>query len=106
MTYAKTVSIIGLLSMTAVLLYGFIFGNFFTDGSLILSNPWGIVSMVDLYVGFFLFTIFIFHKTKNPLERVLWFIAMMVFGFFTGALFVLYHLIKSKGDMTKFFSGV
>ena len=38
MTYAKTVSIIGLFSMTAVLLYGFIFGNFFTDGSLILKD--------------------------------------------------------------------
>ena len=69
MTYAKTVSIIGLLSMTAVLLYGFIFGNFLQMAASILSNPWGIVSMVDLYVGFFLFTIFIFHKTKKTIRK-------------------------------------
>jgi hypothetical protein len=42
--------------MTAVLVYGFTVGDFSADGAIILSNPWGIVSMVDLYVGFILFS--------------------------------------------------
>lgn len=103
MKYAKAVSFIGLVSMVSVLSYGFIFGNFFEDGSILLKNPWGLVSMVDLYVGFFLFMIFIFHKTNSNLERTIWFILMMVFGFLTAAIFILIHIAKSKGSMTTFF---
>lgn len=97
------VSALGLLSMVLVLGYGFIYGDFFKDGGVILSNPWGIVSLVDLYVGFFLFVLFIFHKRKHWLERLFWFVMMMVFGFFTGALFVLIEAIKSKGSKEAFF---
>ncbi len=56
MTAAKTISWIGVLVMTAALIYGFTLGTFSTDGAEILANPWGIVSMDDLYVGFILFS--------------------------------------------------
>ena len=52
MKVAKTISLLGLLAMTAALISGFTIGNFREDGATLLSNPWGIVSIVDLYVGF------------------------------------------------------
>ena len=51
--------------MTAALLNGFINGSFFEDGGLLLNNPWGIVSMVDLYVGFIIFAMWIFFREEN-----------------------------------------
>lgn len=105
MRVAMLVSIIGVLAMTLVLGYGFIIGDFFDDGALIMSNPWGIVSLVDLYVGFSLFSVWIVYREKSIVSGSIWVILMMVLGFFTGALYVLIALLQSKGDMNKFFYG-
>lgn len=105
MKSAKIISFIGLMAMTGVLFYGFTQGDFFADGGKLLANPWGIVSMVDLYVGFVLFSLWIVFREKSRVHAVIWVILMMVFGFFTGALYVLIQLIRANGDMKQFFYG-
>lgn len=105
MKVAKYISMVGILAMSVVLLYGFIVGDFFNDGGKILSNPWGIVSLVDLYVGFSLFSIWIFVREENKLTRLCWIVGMMVLGFFTGSLYVLYAIVQSKGDKEVLFFG-
>ena len=105
MKIAKIFAWLGLLAMTAVLLNGFINGDFGQDGGELLSNPWGIVSIVDLYVGFVLFSLWIAFREKNGFLAAFWIILMMVLGFFTGALYVLIALYRSKGDWAAFFLG-
>ncbi len=105
MNTAKVIAVLGLLAMTAVLVYGFTVGDFGKDGSEILQNPWGIVSMVDLYVGFTLFSAWIVYREENLLMAVVWVVLMMVLGFFTGSLYALIALISSKGDWRKFWMG-
>ena len=41
--------------MGGALAYGFIVGDFWKDGGKLIENPWGIVSLFDVYVGFFFF---------------------------------------------------
>ena len=43
------------LIMGAALAYGFVVGDFWKDGGELMDNPWGIVSLFDVYVGFFFF---------------------------------------------------
>lgn len=105
MKISKLLALTGVLAMTGVLIYGFSKGDFFVDGAEILANPWGIVSMVDLYVGFTLFSMWIAFREKSILVASVWIVLMMVLGFFTGALYVLLQLISCKGDMQKFFMG-
>jgi hypothetical protein len=105
MKIAKIIAIAGLLAMTAVLANGFINGNFSQDGAELLANPWGVVSFVDLYVGFALFSIWIAFREKNLLAAILWIVMMMVLGFFTGSLYLLLALIRAKGDWLSFFLG-
>ncbi len=105
MRIAKLLALIGVMAMTGVLIFGFTKGDFFIDGGDILANPWGIVSMVDLYVGFTLFSMWIAFREKNIVVAGVWIVLMMVLGFFTGALYVLIQLITCKGDMQKFFMG-
>ncbi len=105
MKIAKILSLAGVLAMTYALYLGFSQGNFFEDGSLILANPWGIVSLIDLYVGFTLFSMWIVFREKNLIIMILWVAAMMILGFFAGALYVFIHLYTSKGDWHKFFFG-
>ncbi len=94
MKAAKLIAIIGIIAMTAVLVNGFVNGNFSQDGAELLANPWGIVSFVDLYVGFALFSIWIAFREKNLLLAIVWIVLMMVLGFFTGS-FISAHCIDS-----------
>jgi hypothetical protein len=105
MKTAKIFSLLGILAMTAVLIYGFTIGDFFGEGSQLLSMPWGIVSLVDLYTGFTLFSLWIIYREDNLVVAIFWTIAMMVLGFFAGALYSFIALQKSNGDWTKFWMG-
>jgi hypothetical protein len=99
MKIVKLLSIIGILSMTIVLLNGFINGSFINDGKALLENPWGIVSMVDLYVGFILFSIWIIYRESTVTRKIIWVILMMVLGFFTASVYVFYVCHTSNNDM-------
>ena len=105
MKIAKFLSVLGVLAMSAVLIYGFTIGDFASDGVEIIANPWGIVSLVDLYVGFTLFSLWIVYREKNPLRATIWVVLMMVLGFFTGALYTLIALQTSGGDWQRFWHG-
>lgn len=105
MKIAKIISFLGVIAMTIALLNGFINGSFFEDGSVILNNSWGIVSLVDLYVGFILFAMWIAFREDSILKAVLWIVSLMVLGFFIGALYVFVALYTSKGNWVVFFFG-
>jgi len=105
MKIAKIIAALGMLAMTGVLLYGFTAGDFGKDGAELLQNPWGIVSMVDLYTGFILFSAWIVYREGSVVRSVIWVVLMMVLGFFTGSLYVLLALIASQGDWKVFWMG-
>ena len=105
MKIAKWIAWLGLVAMTAVLVKGFVNGNFSRDGAELLANPWGIVSFIDLYVGFALFSIWIAYREESVLAKIIWILLMMVLGFFTGSLYVLIALYQSKGRWLTFFLG-
>ncbi len=105
MKTAKTISFLGILAMTAVLIYGFTIGDFAGEGSQLLSMSWGIVSLVDLYTGFILFSLWIFYREEKLYIAILWTVAMMTLGFFAGALYAFIHLQKSNSDWMQFWLG-
>lgn len=105
MRTAKVIAWLGVVAMTLALFQGFSQGDFLKDGGMILKNPWGIVSMVDLYVGFILFSMWIYFREGNPVAAVVWIAAMMIFGFFAGSLYTAINLGRSKGDWHRFFLG-
>ena len=72
--------------------------------SIIPSLPWGVVSLVDLYSGFILVVIWIFYKEKT-ISALVWIFFLMTLGNLTTAIYVIYSLNKSKGNITKFFMG-
>jgi hypothetical protein len=106
MRISKLIAILGLLAMSAALVYGFTVGDFFADGALIVANPWGIVSLVDLYTGFALFGAWIYYREANKLIALVWIVILMVLGFWLASLYVLIQLYKSNGNYSKFFLGV
>jgi hypothetical protein len=95
MRIVQVLSFLGFLAMLAALVYGFTVGDFFEDGSVIVNNPWGVVSLVDLYVGFTLFSIWVYVRETNKMIAIGWIVSIMVLGFFSGALYVFLKSISS-----------
>jgi hypothetical protein len=77
MKIAKLIALVGLLAMTGILIYGFTIGDFSAEGTRLLAMPWGIVSLVDLYVGFALFSGWIVFREKAMLPSIIWVILMI-----------------------------
>jgi len=105
MKTVKIISILGVIAMTAALLNGFINGDFLTDGGTLLKNPWGIVSMVDLYTGFILFAVWIAYREKSILRSIIWIFFLMTLGFFTGSVYMLIAAFTSQNDWKQFWMG-
>jgi hypothetical protein len=105
MRIAKLIALLGLLAMTAVLINGFVAGDFAEEGSRLLSMPWGIVSLVDLYVGFVLFSGWIVYRERSLARSVVWVTLIMVLGFWAASLYVLLALQASSGNWQRFWLG-
>ncbi len=101
----KILALIGVIAMSVALFNGFYNGSFSEDGGALMQNPWGIVSLVDLYVGFVLFSIWIVYRETSRSQIIVWVVLMMILGFFTASVYVLYALHQSKDDVLTFIHG-
>ncbi len=105
MTFAKIIALIGLLAMGFALLYGFSAGTLSQDGSALVKMPWGIVSLVDVYTGFVLFSGWILYRERNLWRALVLVVLVMVLGNFITSAYTLWALLKSRGDWKKFWLG-
>lgn len=105
MRIMKGLALLGAAAMAGVLIYGFTVGDFGREGRELLSMPWGIVSLVDLYVGFTLFSGWIVYRERSVARSVLWVVLMMVLGFFTASIYTFVALQTSGGDWKRFWMG-
>jgi hypothetical protein len=105
MKAAKAIALLGALAMGGILIYGFTVGDFSGEGSELLRMPWGQVSLVDVYVGFMLFSGWVVYREKSALRSILWIVAIIVLGNFTASLYALIALYRSGGDWKRFWLG-
>jgi hypothetical protein len=94
-----------MLAMGTALVYGFTQGSLSDDGRVLLSIPWGVVSLIDVYVGFTLFCGWVFFRERSPLVAAVWTVLIMVLGFFTASLYALLALYSSQGGWSLFWMG-
>ena len=93
------------LVMGAALVYGFTVGDFWKDGGELVDNPWGIVSLFDVYVGFFFFIGWIVYRESCPGIMLFWSVAILLGGNVVSGLYAVITLLRSKGDPKVFFLG-
>lgn len=105
MNVAKIVSVLGILVMAGVIGYAFLVGDFAAEGAQLMSMPWGIVSLVDLYTGFTLFSGWVIFREKSLVAKIGWIVAIMTLGAFAMSLYALLALQASRGDWKKFWMG-
>ena len=105
----KRFALLYLIVLTVVmglaLVYGFIVGDFWKDGGELMDNPWGIVSLFDVYVGFFFFIGWIAYRESCPGIILAWAVAICLGGNVVAGIYAIIALLKSKGDAAIFFMG-
>jgi hypothetical protein len=69
-----------------------IHGTIFDQGGVILSLPWGLMTMADLYVGFVLFAIIMFIAEKSWISGLMWSLPLLVLGNVWAALWLVIRL--------------
>lgn len=85
----RAVGLVGVAAMVAALAYGFVAGDFGAEGRELVSLPWGVVSLVDIYTGVFLFGSWIAWREASIVRAGPWLVALVVLGNFAAALYLL-----------------
>ena len=105
MTILKIILTIGVFLMTAAIAYGFIAGEHFVELNTLLRYPWFHVSMIDLYVGFLLFSGWVIYREEKLGVALTWVFFMLTLGNFTACLYALIAATKARGDWHQFWLG-
>jgi hypothetical protein len=79
MALVRSVLLIFALAFAALIVWAIQTGDFWVEGSWLTSNPWGIVSLSDLYLGF-LATAVIMYLLERPGARWFWIVPLPFLG--------------------------
>ena len=102
MTITKLISYVISVSMIGVIIWAQNQVSLFD--SPIPDLPWGIVSLVDLYGGFILICVWIIYKESFP-TAIIWSFFVLILGNLATAIYVIYSINKSRGNIVHFFMG-
>ena len=105
MKVAKICAVTGTLLMFFTLIFGFIVGDFFKEGSMLFMMAWGKVSLIDVYIGFFLFSGWVLYREEKLITSLLWIISIMILGNFITCLYATMALYKSGENFKRFWLG-
>jgi hypothetical protein len=97
---------LGFIVMAIGIAYALIQGNFFDELEIMRSLPWFHLSMLDLYIGFFLFSGWILYRERTLVQAVVWIILLLSLGNLIACLYAVFALVRSRGNWQRFWMGV
>lgn len=68
------------LGLTSLILWAIAVGDFGAAGAFFFQDPWGIVALADLYIGFFLASLVIFLVEPRKWVALVWIIPIYPLG--------------------------
>lgn len=105
MSPMKILLALGGFTMAIVIAYGFIVGNFFQEARLLFPAPWFQVTLIDLYMGFFLFSGWILFRERSRKTAVIWIVLLLTLGNLASCAYALLAAAKSRGNWHEFWLG-
>ncbi len=98
----KIIAYCGFFIMTSFIFYAMVYGDFLIEGSILTSMPWGIVSLVDIYLGLIIFSSWVFWREENKSKASLWIILILTLGNAISCLYILKAVYESEGNIIYF----
>lgn len=79
-----TIGVLGLILLGVVLWAAFfggdLHGSFAQQGSVLVTLPWGVATLFDLYIGFVFFAVVVFFTERSWLRAALWAVPIFLLG--------------------------
>lgn len=82
-----------LVAMIAVTTWASLDRSVFEAGNL-LEDPWGVATLLDAYMGFLTFYVWVAYRETGAGPRVLWFVLIMALGNIAMSAYVLIQLFR------------
>lgn len=89
------------LGFAALIFIAIADGSFTEAGSWLLSEPWGLVTLADLYLGFLLSAVVIWYFERRPLKALIWILPIPLLGNVWTALWFIIRLPHLRERMTR-----
>ena len=96
--------VFGFIVMGAGLVYGFTQGGGWGEVRTLVQYPWFNVSLVDVYIGFALFSGWIAYR-ERPIVSVPLIIAVLLLGNIVSCAYVIATALRSRDDWRRFWMG-
>ena len=90
---AKILSLAGFLVLLGFIIFGVAARDFSAEGSILMSVFWGKFTMLDIYIAFLVFYIWVVIRERSIIKRVLWFFLIMLGGSMSICLYLFIALI-------------
>lgn len=92
-------------TMMLVIAYGMVYGDVTVEGSTLLRMPWGVVTLVDVYIGLVLFSGWVLRREHNGVAAAGWIAAFLAAGNLATCVYVLKAAAESRNDPRSFWMG-
>ncbi|MDZ4689994.1 hypothetical protein [Terricaulis sp.] len=93
-------ALLGLIIWAAVSMTD-LHGTFFDQFAVVSTLPWGIVSLVDLYVGFIFFAVIVFLTERSWVVAALWAAPLLILGNVWAAIWLVIRLPHLAKQLSK-----
>ncbi|MDX1432860.1 MAG: DUF1475 family protein [Gammaproteobacteria bacterium] len=87
----------GLAVLLVAIAHALASGEFLRDGAELVANPWGLATLVDVYVGLTLFAALVFWREREPVVALLWLVLFYSLGNVATTVYVLLALRAGQG---------
>ena len=96
---------IATLVMALALAWAVSVGDLAAEGGALLRMPWGVVSLIEIYVGMALFGGWVLWREANLVRSAVWLLAIALIGNLVSCIYVLLALHGARGDALYFWMG-
>jgi hypothetical protein len=99
------IALAGMLSMLVAVAWGITNGRLGMEFSAMTNMAWGLVTIIDLYVGLALIATWIWWREANPMIALGWTVALATCGNIATCLYIVLAIRASRGNVHQFWSG-
>ena len=97
---------LAMVMFVALVIWAALTGDIRAEMGVINDLPWGVVALVDVYLGLMLVAAWVAYREHSWFAILTWIVALSVLGNAVTCAYVLYAYWQSGGDPTWFWSGV
>jgi hypothetical protein len=91
--------------MAITIIYGLAAGSLITEAGDLLAYPWYRVTLIDLYIGFFIIGGWVAFREARPQVAIIWIILFCLLGNLATAIYAVLAILRADGDWRKFWMG-